>query len=440
MTGPRTERWLVWCVLAHVTLLPISIALSQPFAFVAAVLVVWVVWSQRGTPHPLHPLRWYVLAFAALAVASLGWSIRPAQTADKLDRMLLLGMTMAIPWLTIRGSSPWSRDGLWHLVLLFIAGATIQAAMDVVRIPLAFHYALQNHDVLVHAGERSARALRPTWFDMGNMRDPQMYMVSLSLLVGWMLYRRSDGGLRWWWLAAALNSAAFVLHFKRGAWLAFLASAALMALLARRRRILLVLVLVAASALAMPQVRERLSLLKDEMRLKTGGRYALWTEVGPRMMEEHPWGLGWKAARHEDFTRYSVRIQPKLNHLHNNALQMRLELGWPGLAAWLAWMGAGGFLMISGYRRLAGNGDSLAGIGYGVSGGYLALHFNGLVEYNFGDAEIFMLFNVLFGLAVALAWVQVPSSNDVAPTNSRLPRVSKAGLPTADRSPPAAGV
>ena len=440
MTTPRTERWLAGCVLAHVTLLPISIALSQPFAFLAALLVTWLCWSQRGAPQSAHPLRWYMLAFAVLAVASLGWSIRPAQTADKLDRMLLLGMIMAIPWLTTRGQTPWSREGLWRLVILFVAGATVQAALDVVRIPMAYHYALQHHEALVQAGERSARALRPTLFDMGNMRDPQMYMVSLSLLVGWVLYRRSDGGLRWWWLAAALNGAAFVLHFKRGAWLAFLVSAALMALAARRRRLLLILLLAVASALAVPQVRERLSLLKDELRLKTGGRYALWTEVGPRMMDEHPWGLGWKAARHEDFTRYAVRIQPKLNHLHNNALQMRLELGWPGLVAWLTWMVAGGVLMGRSYWRLAQRHDALTGVGYGVLGGYLALHFNGLVEYNFGDAEIFMLFNVLLGLAVALSWVEATVPSGVASTRPGPPPAMKAVPPTADRSPPAEAV
>ena len=440
MSTPRGEQWLAWCVMAHVALLPLSIALSQPFAFLAALLVAWLCWSQRSTPQPAHPVRWDMVAFAALAVASISWSIRPAQTADKLDRMILLGMIMAIPWLTTRGQTPWSREGVGRLVLLFIAGATVQAAVDVVRIPLAYHHALQIHDALVQAGERSARSLRPTWFDMGNMRDPQMYMVSLSLLVGWFLYRRSDGGLRWWWLATVLNGAAFVLHFKRGAWLAFLASAALMALAARRKRMLLILLLAVASALAVPQVRERLSLLKDELRLKTGGRYALWTEVGPRMMDEHPWGLGWKAARHEDFTRYTVRIQPKLNHLHNNALQMRLELGWPGLAAWLAWMVAGGVLMGRSYRRLALCHDALAGVGYGVLGGYLALHFDGLVEYNFGDSEIFMLFNVLLGLAVALHGMDALAPRAVASAMPEPPPATEAAPPVADRSPPAAGV
>lgn len=440
MSEPRVERWLAWCVLAHVALLPISIALSQTWAFLAAPLVAWLSWKQRGGGQTAHPLRWYLMAFALVAIASLGWSIRPDQTAGKLDRLLLLGMVVAIPWFFSRRQAPWSSDELWRLILLFIAGATVQAAMDIVRIPVAYHLAAQHHDELVLAGERSARALKPTLFDMGNMRDPQMYMVSLSLLAGWGLYRRLDGGLRWWWLAASVNSAAFILHFKRGAWLAFLISAAVMALFSRRRRMLLILLLAVLGALAVPQVRERLSLLKNEMRLRTGGRYALWTEIGPRMYEAYPWGLGWKAARHEDFTNYKVRIQPKLNHLHNNLLQMRLELGWPGVAIWLVWMSAGGVLMIAAYRRHVRRKDELAGAGYGLLGGYLALHLNGLVEYNFGDAEIFMLFNVLLGLAVALHRVGGASAKAGLSASPMPPAGCSDDLPTAGHRPSGAGV
>ena len=243
---------------------------------------------------------------------------------------------------------------------------------------------------------------------MGNMRDPQMYMVSLSLLTGWILHRAAGSVTRWWWLALVLNASAFILHFKRGAWLAFVVSTVLMAVLAGRRRVLLILLLAVAGALAVPQVRDRLALLQEEFKLQTGGRYALWTEVAPRMMADHPMGIGWKAARHEDFTRYDKRIQPKLNHLHNNAWQVRLELGWAGLAVWLAWMGTALVMMWRNFRALDGH-PAWSGLAYGVMGGFIALHLNGLVEYNFGDAEIFMLFNLLLGLT-ALMWTVRPAS------------------------------
>ncbi len=285
--------------------------------------------------------------------------------------------------------------------------------------PWSYHQARNAHAALVEAGTITKALRPPTLFDMGNMRDPQMYMVSLSLLVGWLLYRKPGRRLGWWWLAAVLNTAAFVLHFKRGAWLAFLVSAGLLALAARRRRVMVMLLVAVACAFALPQVRQRMGLLRDEMRIKTGGRYVLWTRIAPPMLHDYPWGMGWKAVRHEDFTQYDQRIQPKLNHLHNNALQLRLELGWAGVAAWLAWMLTGLVVMWRILRTAVRQATPEAGLAYGLLGGFLALQLNGLVEYNFGDAEIFMLFNLLLGLAAAAWWVQ----QDVASAKTGLDRV-----------------
>ena len=106
------------------------------------------------------------------------------------------------------------------------------------------------------------------------------------------------------------------------------------------------------------------------------------------------------------FLEFLFLIQPKLNHLHNNDLQLRLELGWAGVAAWLAWMLTGLGVMWLTFRRAVRHATPDAGLAYGLLGGFLALQLNGLVEYNFGDAEIFMLFNLLLGLAAAAWWVQ----------------------------------
>ena len=404
MSETRATRWLAWCLFGNALFLPVSIALSEPLAYAAAPLILWLAWHRDLPSDGRNPYRWPMLAFVLVAALSMFWSIRPGLTAGKLDRFLLLGVVLALP-LMGRRERAGGVDWAGRLVLLFLIGASLQALMDVVVIPWSYLHATSAHDALVKAGELSRRARRPTLFDMGNMRDPQMYMVSLSLLAGWWLYRRRDAVTRWWWAAAVLNTAAFLLHFKRGAWLAFLASSAVMAVAARRRRMLLVLLLAAAGALAVPQVRARLQLLQEEFRVQTGGRFALWTQIAPRMWEEHPLGLGWKAARHEDFTRYEVRLQPKLNHLHNNLMQVRLELGWAGLAVWIFWMGLAGVVMWRTFRVFMSQGGPWAGLSYGVLGGFLALQLNGLVEYNFGDSEIFMLLNFLLGLS-ALAWLE----------------------------------
>ena len=400
MNKDRIQRVVDGLLMVYAFALPVTIVLSQTPAYLAAVLALAYAGRVRAPIRQAAPFLAGALLFALCAVGSVFWSIRPELTLAKSDRLLLLGLLVAVPWLgQVPGCDPHALAR--KLVLCFLAGATVQALMDVVSIPWSFAQASAAHDAMVQAGQLSKRALRPTLFDMGNMRDPQFYMVSLSLLIGWALYRRGPALPGWWWVATVLNTAAFVLQFKRGAWLAFLASTVIMALVAGKRKVLGVLVVLVALTLALPAVRERLMLLKDELRLRTGGRYALWTVIAPRMYEDYPTGIGWKAARHEDFTCYQVKIQPKLNHLHNNVLQMRLELGWPGLAVWSAWMLAFLGLMGGNFRRLRS--DRLwAGLAYGMLGGYLALHLNGMVEYNFGDSEIYMLFIMLMALALLM--------------------------------------
>lgn len=422
MNPSRVERALIWCLWGFAFFLPISIALSEPLAYLAAPLTAWLFWKEGRRAAGAIPFRRPLWAFVSIAVLTLGWSIRPDVTLAKLDRFLLLSVIFALP-LVGRASRKEALALAGKCALLFIIGASLQAASDLVLIPLAYLRESALHDAGVLAGTISRRAHRPTLFDMGNMRDPQMYMVSLSLLLGWFLYRKQTVDTRLWWVGMVLNVSAFVLHFKRGAWMAFLLSAGFMALASRRRRVVLVLLLAVLGTLAVPQVRDRLHQIRQqEFRVRTGGRYALWTRVASPMLADYPWGLGWKAARHEDFTRYEKSLQPKLNHLHNNVLQVRLETGWLGMAAWLAWMMSALVVMWRTYRRTLARHSPWEGLAFGGLCGFLSLQLNGLVEYNFGDAEIFMAMNFLLALA-GLAWCANRDARSDAPATTAGPEL-----------------
>jgi O-antigen ligase len=165
--------------------------------------------------------------------------------------------------------------------------------------------------------------------------------------------------------------------------------------------VVFLLLLVAIGAAFLPPVQTRLRLIQEEFQIRTGGRYALWSTVAPALLREYPLGMGWRSVTHEDLLKHGVPVQKKLNHLHNNVLQVRLETGWLGLAAWLAWMGAVFVWLARGYRRACAEHSPWAGPALGVLTGFTALHFNGLVENNFGDGEVFMLMNLLMGIGVA---------------------------------------
>jgi O-antigen ligase len=231
------------------------------------------------------------------------------------------------------------------------------------------------------------------------MRDPQMYMVSLCILLAPFMGQGAGKKQVPAPVALGLNAIGLVLHFKRGAWFSFLLSAVVMSWLARRRKVVMAVVLCAVALVCVPQVRVRLQLLKQEWSDSQGGRHVLWTKVAPAMLKQYPLGMGYKATRHQDFLPYAAYVQPKLDHLHNNILQVTLEMGSAGLAAWLGWMAVTFWMLYSASRGRPGEAAQLA---LGLLGAFCALMFNGMVENNFGDSEILMLLCFLMGLSFVI--------------------------------------
>ena len=68
-------------------------------------------------------------------------------------------------------------------------------------------------------------------------------------------------------------------------------------------------------------------------------------------------------------------------------------------AAWLNGMGNELYVMWRTDRRDAGVEPEVDALEFGVIGGFCTVMLNGVVEYNFGDAEIFMILCFLLGLS-----------------------------------------
>lgn len=372
------EKVLQVLLLGFALALPISISAAQPLAFLAIPLWVCGLLYRRDASFLRCPYFWPVVVFAVIALLSSMWGVRPEVSLPKCHRLFLLLVIFMM------GSAfRTDREGGWKKArlsaVLFIVGTTLRAAYDVVR-------------VIVEVG-RGVHI-----YDTGNMRDPQMYMVSLCILLAAFIGQGPGKKQVPAPVALGLNALGLILHFKRGAWFSFLLSAGIMSWLARRRKIVMVVVLCAVALVFVPQVRERLQLLKHEWTDKSG-RSALWTKVAPAMLKQYPLGMGFKATKHEDFLPYAAQVQPKLNHLHNNVLQVALETGSAGLAAWLGWMVLTFWMLYRASRSGTGEAAQLA---LGVLGAFCGLMFNGMVEYNFGDSEIFMLLCFIMGLSCVI--------------------------------------
>lgn len=397
MSGERATRSIPWLFAAMAFFAPISIAVSQPLAYLILPVAAWAR-LREGTRGGLgrSPFLWPLLAFGAAALASAFLGVRPELSLSKIDRLLMAGVILAAPLAATAAGSA-SELGR-RIALAFVLGAAVQATIDLVALPVEYARETSAYAVAKTAGTLAKGEQMPTFYDMGNMRDPQMYMVALGILCCGFLrlpdVRRTPG----WWIVLAVLLVAFVMHFKRGAWLALLLSVIVFALFSGRRSLVIGALVLPCLLLLLPPVQARLAQAREEMKLKTGGRVALWVKVAPELIDAHPAGMGYRAVKNEDFQGHGVKIQKKLDHLHNNVLQVLLETGWAGLAVWLWWMATAFILMI---RAVFANRDGphALAVAHGVLVGFLALHLNGMVEYNFGDGEIFLVYCTLMAVA-----------------------------------------
>lgn len=377
---PPGRAFLRGLVLAHVVAVPLSIAVAQPLSYLALACWVVMVVRERSFASVLRsPYFWPVLCFGLVATASVAWSVRPAVSADKLHRLLLIPMLFVLPY-----AFSGEEKGGWRIAAYYIAGTTLLALFDVARVPIQV---LQGMPL----------------FHTGNMRDPQMYLAALCLLAAALAWFRLPRQRRWVIALLVINALGMVLHFKRGAWFACILAVTLMALLAGRKRWLLVVAAVMISLFAVPQVRERLALLKDASAPEMGGRYILWTHVAPQLLRQYPHGMGWASVRHEDLSQFGRYVQPKLSHLHNNVIHIAVELGWLGLAAWLGWMAKTATLLYGQYASRRKREPGLAWLALGALGAFAGLMINGMVEYNAGDTEVLMLLCLFMGVGALLA-------------------------------------
>ena len=362
-------------------LLPMTIAAAEAL-FIGAIIVWMVIERRRGLRNAVrNPYFWPVLGFLAVAGIGILWSVRPDISLGRAHRLLFPAgiFVVAATYRVDRGEG---NTPLAASVIAFISGCAVRAVYDLVRVPWQV-----THGVSL--------------YDTGNMRDPQMYLASLCLLLA---VTQCGASHRWRALSASailVQGMGLILHFKRGVWIAFCLAVCTMGAWTRRWRMLAALALLVGSSLLVPQVRQRIALLREVSETSTGGRYAMWSEVAPVLLREYPQGMGWSAVTHEDLLPHAEYLQPGLNHLHNNLLQVALETGWLGLAAWILWMGVALWVMWRNARDTTD--DLVACLSLGVMCAFIGLLANGMVEYNFGDTEILMLMCLLMGWSAAVA-------------------------------------
>jgi len=351
-------------------LLPVTNAAGQIPIYLAS--VIWLVQVFRKKTVVLKSTWVWFAGWMFLILLGFVWAKHPELGLDKLNRFLVFPLTGAVAAACLKKDTP--LEGVRFLCLCLIVGVTFLGLYDFVDFPLQ-----------IRGGEQ--------FVDVGNMTSPQFYMVGIMLWLG-LLGSKSTTIHKWFWICLPIMTAGLLMHQKRGVWLACAAAIGCWTLWTRKWKIMVGCAVLGCVALTFPFVQTRLGQLRDVIQPTHGGRMILWNEVAPRMFEEYPLGMGFNGSKYEDFREIlpsTFHMEVGLRHLHNNFLQIRLELGWQGVLFWTAWMS----WML--FRAFRSSWSSEAEVATAVAFALLALYLNGLVEYNFGDSEVLKVFLLLFG-------------------------------------------
>ena len=369
----RLEQAGLWSLVGIVAAMQLSIAAAQILLALAS--LAWLVSHiSRGERLEAPQFFWPLLAYAALTLASAGFSIDPEASFTDCKQLVLL-MLVPITYDLARGAR---ANSVLSIIL------TIGAASAFVGI---VQYAILNFDGL---GRRPQGALSHWMTYSGTL------MLVVCAATARLLYGTS--GRLWAAFIMPALLVALSLTLTRGAWVGVAVGVTLLLLSKDFRLLALVpIAIVGVLLLAPGPIKDRIMSMIDPKDLTSRDRIAM-LEAGAAIVKDYPLlGVGPEQIERV-YPRYRVpdAVKPTNPHLHNVPMQIAAERGLLALGAW-TWFVIAAFGGLIRLVRKARN-KSLAAA---ALGGMAAMLAAGLTEYNFGDSEFLMLLLVIITLPFA---------------------------------------
>lgn len=407
------------------------VALSLPVAVqqaaLGALLVFYIlalVWQQftsrTGLPAAAEPPRQesslvrqplstpldraLLFFFAALLLSTL-WSPAVLHSLAAYRKLWLVGAFFAVYHLL---KEPHEAQ---RLVALLVITATVVAAYGVVQHFTGIDLARQvvgkesNIDARWFGGQGGFRTkgLHPSGITYAyNLLFPLTLVSALLVMPGWSWPRRLALGGSWGVMAFAL-----LFSLTRGAWIAYVVVLLGLGIIRGGKALMAVAVCVAVLGVFLLSagggVRERAVRAFDPA--LNIGRSQIW-QANLDMVKERPW-IGWGYGNYKRFRApyYQRYAQANVAHAHNNFLQMWVDAGVFGLAAFLALFWT---MLRKGWRAyLRLSPPALRALALGGVLSVLAFLLGGLTQYNFGDAEVVIVLWATTGLLMRLyTWAE----------------------------------
>jgi len=229
-------------------------------------------------------------------------------------------------------------------------------------------------------------------------------LFPLAVATGWMLAPKLTAKRRLCLvLAWIFMSLALLFSLTRGVWVAFSVVLFLVACLGSRRQFWSAIGCVVVCGVLFlgtgPGVRERALSIVD-MRANIG-RSQIWL-ANLDMIRERPvtgWGFGnYKQYREEFYERYPEADTDA--HAHNNLLQVSVDLGLLGLIAFVFLNGR--ILILGGQTVKKEDDGSLKSLTLGLWAACFGFFVGGLTQYNWGDAEVAIVWWCVAGLLMRM--------------------------------------
>ena len=380
---------------AFVAGLGVSITLSESALALLALLWLWRlrVPAVRGAAR--WPLAAPVLAFSAATVLSALLSGHPLASLDAA-RGLLLAAALYVTADAVR--EPVAAD---RFLLGLTLAATVAAVVGLLQVGLC--------------PPGDAPRVWPRWLYHRCDRAHGFFSIYmtlagvLSLVLLATLPRlippgaaRRRLGVPWLLMLWGL-----IVTYTRGAWIGFAGGVLTVAATVRRGRWALVggLLLLVAGALVSPyELRHRFLSMTDPEEAGVRERIYMW-KSGFAMWRERPiLGVGPGGVK-RDYVRYAREeaLKKRTGHVHNTPLQILVERGVLGLAAWL-WLWIAFYAhAIRRLRQLPAEAVAERALIVGSIAAITGFLIGGLSEYNFGDSEVVMVAWAIMALPWAAA-------------------------------------
>jgi O-antigen ligase len=379
---------------AFVAGLGLSITLSET---ALALLTLHLLWRLRE-PSARAAARWPlwppVLAFSAVTILSALLSGHPTASLEAAKGLLLV----AALYVTVDAVRDPEAAGRFLFGLTL--AATVAAAVGLLQVGLCpgLEPPVPGPRWLNHRCDR-AHGFFSIYMTLAGVLSLVLLATLPRLLPGVGELRRF--GAPWLVMLGGL-----VATYTRGAWIGFAAGVLTVAATVRRGRWLLLagLVLLAGGALLAPhELRHRFLSMADPEEAGVRERIYMWRS-GLAMWRERPvLGIGPGGVKRE-YPRYALpeAIKKRTGHVHNTPLQILVERGVLGLAAWLAIWAAFFTGCVGLLRRLPSEASAERMLVVGSLAAIVGFLVGGLSEYNFGDSEVVMVAWALMALPWAI--------------------------------------